>query len=576
MKYRLNIRRYYFIRIISLSILLFLLFSCQKSNRKIENVFKIGISDELNTFDYTANTLVNIKNVHKLVFEPLYGVHPLDSQGEVYPLIAKSLPKLSEDKFTETYEIRRNIFYHDNSAFDGKKREVKVDDFILTLKRMADPNNNNQFWSNIKDKIVGIKEWREKQKRKKKTDFRDEISGVQKINDYKFSIKKTSKTYLYKLLSEVAYSPTPEEVFLKHEKNMGEIAVGTGPFILKDNRNQLKKIFIKNDFYWAKNQKLILKNVNGIEDLNLDGDFPFVDKIEITFFKEERTEMLNFEKGNIDISAGSSESLSYSNLNHIELNNEYKKKKVQVIQNPIYQTCYIGINLDRPLMRNKKLRMAFNYGHDNERAIRISRGIEALPSKSLIPPELQDDKGTYEFDFAKYDFEKAKRLLAEAGYPKGKGLPEFIMNVPSYKFTRDPAEFFRIDMEKLGIRIKTNVMPFREVMKLTKDNDYDLSFVGRAHFSLYYWLKNFKETQIPAATNPSHFRNSKFDQIMSSYERLETKEEKKAAMKKAFEIFGNEVPIIPIYHSTGYTLLQRHVTNYAKGNFKFIRFKKNR
>src|ERR1043165_8360194 len=97
------------------------------------------------------------------IFESLYPYDPLARPTRIVPLIAASDPEISADFRTFTIKVRHGIYFADDPAFKGRKREVTAQDFVYSIKRYADPANNAQGWSSYEEAgIVGLEGLRNK------------------------------------------------------------------------------------------------------------------------------------------------------------------------------------------------------------------------------------------------------------------------------------------------------------------------------------------------------------------------------------------------------------------------------
>ena len=96
------------------------------------------------------------------IFEPLYQYHFLKRPYKLIPLLAEDMPQISEDGLVYTIKIKKGVYYQDGTCFpNGKGRQIRADDFIYAIKRIANIKYLSQNWSIFDDKIVGLDEFRE-------------------------------------------------------------------------------------------------------------------------------------------------------------------------------------------------------------------------------------------------------------------------------------------------------------------------------------------------------------------------------------------------------------------------------
>ena len=128
------------------------------------------------------------------VYEGLLAFHYLKRPYVLIPALAENLPVVSEDGLTYTFTIKKGIFFHDSEAFpQGKGRELVADDFVYSLKRLADARNNSSGWWLLQNKIKGLDEWRDKySKAKDNAHYNELVEGMNAPDKYtlKFVLKQ--------------------------------------------------------------------------------------------------------------------------------------------------------------------------------------------------------------------------------------------------------------------------------------------------------------------------------------------------------------------------------------------------
>jgi ABC-type oligopeptide transport system substrate-binding subunit len=94
--------------------------------------------------------------------ETLYQYHFLKRPYELVPLLAEEMPVVSDDKLTYTVRIKKGVYFQNDKCFPGGRgRELRADDFVYAIKRIANIKYLSQNWSLFDDKIVGLDEFRE-------------------------------------------------------------------------------------------------------------------------------------------------------------------------------------------------------------------------------------------------------------------------------------------------------------------------------------------------------------------------------------------------------------------------------
>lgn len=293
---------------------------------------------------------------------------------ELYPLLLTKMPDISEDGLTYTFELKQGIKFHDGSPLTSE-------DVVYTFNRFFDPKTAClTTW--LATMIKGSNEFLEGKE--------DHLTGIKAIDDYHFTLELY---YPYSAFSSVlAAAPLviyPSDAAKVAGDRWGvDTFIGTGPFKLESFEPKTKVVLARNDEYHGGAKKL--------------------DKIEILNMNKE-TALLEFEAGNVDV-VGVDTQIVDSYLN----NPEYK-------DNVKFQE-YLGIytlqfNQDLAPFDNPKVREAVALATDRNAIVQGYLKGHVKPAKSLFPPGIPGfDESLPELP---YDIEKAKALLAEAGYPNG-------------------------------------------------------------------------------------------------------------------------------------------------------------
>jgi oligopeptide transport system substrate-binding protein len=226
------------------------------------------------------------------------------------------MPKFSADHKTVTIRLRHDVKFQDDPAFketQGKGRNLKAQDFIYEIKRLAIPGIDSQgFWI-FDNKMVGFNAFHDKlgkaanQEEIKKILQTEPIEGAQALDDYTLQFKFV-KPYpqLMQVLAMSFTSPVPHEAIDAYQDEKGNLtdhAIGTGPFILKKWERTKEIVLEKNptfhtDFY----------PTDGTPEFRAKGYLadagktrPFLDRIVVKIVTEQQPQWLSFMKGTQDI-----------------------------------------------------------------------------------------------------------------------------------------------------------------------------------------------------------------------------------------------------------------------------------
>ncbi|MGZ4090608.1 MAG: ABC transporter substrate-binding protein, partial [Bacteroidia bacterium] len=418
--------------------LILLIFSClfisschdpekEKDNRTIFSYNEMAGITSLDPA--TAISFENIWPVNQL----FNGLVQMDDKLNVIPGIAKKFT-ISEDGLTYTFNLRNDVYFHDNVCFEkGKGRKVTAKDFVFSFDRLFDSkvSSATSLLTNID--------------RSEKTSYK----GFEAINDstLKIYLKEPFSAFL-SVLTMKFFSVIPFEAIDYYKGDFRRNPVGTGPFVFK---------------LWEDGTKLILlKNTNYFETDEKGNRLPYLDAVSISFVKDRETAFMELLNGKFDMLSGADAFNTNEVLDKEGNLRETYAKKFYLQKQTFLKTDYIGVLIDENIasvrnspVRLKAIRKAINYGFDRDKLIKYLRSNVGVPAHSGFIP-----KGMKSYDPEKvkgYDYnpEKVKELLAEAGYPNGKGLPEMTLHVTdNYK---EQVEFIQSQLAVNNIRIQISI-----------------------------------------------------------------------------------------------------------------------
>jgi len=472
-----------------LSLLLFLQ-SCQNYDKLNEGktVFRYNESAGISSLDPAfARNQANIWAVNQL----FNGLTQLDDDLNILPCIAKSWD-ISNEGLTYTFHLRNDVFFHNHSLFKQEHRKVVAQDFVYSFNRIVDKKVSSPgSW------IFNCVATDKKGKYAFKT-----------IDDSTLVIclKQAFPPFLGMLAMQYC-SVVPHEVVDYYDKDFRKNPVGTGPFYFK---------------MWKEGVKLVLrKNENYFESDSTGKRLPYIDAVAITFIIDKQTAFLEFVKGNIDFLSGIDASYKDELLTRNGTLNPKYNNKFNLSKKPYLNTEYLGFLVDDNLplvkqspLRDKRIRQAINYGFDRKKMMLYLRNNIGIPALSgFIPSGMP----SFNLDIVKgynYNPDKARQLLAEAGYPNGEGLPPITLSTNASYL--DLCQYMQSELEGIGIKLKIDVSPpgtLREMIARSEVNFFRGSWIAdypdaENYLSLFY-SKNFA----PAGPNYTHFKNAAFDKL---------------------------------------------------------------
>ncbi len=529
-----------------------------KGNKVYGGTLRLNETDKFKTLYPLNITDIVSGHIANQIYEGLVKFDPKDLT--LAPSIAEKW-EVNAAGTVYTFHLRKGILFHDDACFTGGKgRELKANDVAYSFKLLCtDAKDNVAFSSTFKGSVLGA----DKFFASNKGTNTGELEGVKVIDDYtvEITLMTPSSSFLYMLAMPIT-SIIAKEAFEKYGTNM---KVGTGPFMLVEN-NSSDIVLIKN------------KNYNRTDSLG--NQLPFLDSVIISFLSTKKEELDKFQKGNLSMVVGlPSESIKDMVEQRIS-DFQSNPPKYVLERSPEMVTQYYELNLSKAPFNNVKVRQAFSYAiNRNKIADEILKGEAYGPGvNGISPPSF---KG---YDITKitgYDFDavKAKKLLAEAGYPNGKGFPKvkIELNSGGSKHTNVVLEIQKQLMDVLNVNVDFEVVPLPQKLE---DQIYGRSEIIRAA-----WVADFPSPEnflamlygayVPATLeqpsfpNYTRYKNPEFDKLYEAGKSAKTQEESYANFMKAEQLAMNDAPLIILWYDESYRLIKSNVRNFFSNPMRY-------
>jgi oligopeptide transport system substrate-binding protein len=522
-----------------------LLFSCSSPKKKeTRTVFKYNEMGAVTSLDPAAAT--NVENTW--VIGQLYnGLVESGDSLTIRPAIAKSW-EITKSGTVYTFHLRNNVYFHDNKCFeDGKGRPVTATDFVYTFNRLLNP------------KISGATSL---------LSFVQTPNGFEALTDTTFVIHlKESFTPFLGILSMKFFSVLPQEAIDMYGEDFRRNPVGTGPFQFKMWEEGAKLVMLKNQHYFE---------TDGKEQL------PYLDAVAVSFIKDRETSFLNFLKGELDMVSG----IDAINTDQVlttdgKLKNEFKAS-IYLQTQPYLKTDYLGFFIDDkfPITKDspfkiKAIRQAINYGFDRRKMVSyLRRNLGTAATAGFIPPGLPSFDSTKVKGY-EYDPDKTRKLLKQAGFPNGDGLPE--ISLATSEQYQDLAEYIQAQLGELGIKIKVDVQKasvLNQAVANSKVNFFRKSWVadypdGENFLALFY-SKNWS----PAGFNYTHYVNPEYDLIFEEAQTELNTARRYKYYQKMDQILINDAPIVPLYYDQVVRLVHNNISGLTSNPMNMLSVKR--
>lgn len=550
------------------------LVSCTKKNTDTGKTINIAVSAQIKGMDpIYANDRYSSNEVGR-IYEGLLEYHYLKRPYTLVPNLAEAMPKVSEDGLTYTFKIKQGVMFHDDAAFpNAKGRELEAEDFVYSIKRLADPKLQGLGWWLLDGKIKGLNEWRTKHSDLPKVDYAEVVEGIKALDKYtiQFNLTKPFPQFLYSLAMPFTFA-VAKEVVAKYGKEFLNHPVGTGPFLLPEFTQTKKIVYMKNPNFRKK-----LYPSEASEEFKTNGfladagkELPLVDKVVVNVIIESQPRWLNFLKGKVDFIAIPKDNFDSAVTPERDLSDDYKSKGIQLLINPSLDVTYTAFNHDLELFHNVNLRRAISIAYDVVKSNELFYNNTALPAQSVVPPGIAGNIKGYASPYRGPNIEEAKKLLVKAGYPEGKGLPVITYDCPSNTVSRQIGEYFKKQMAQIGVNVKVLTNPWPELQK--KITKRQVMLYGIAWGADYPDAENFLQllygpNKSPGA-NGSGYDNPEFNKLYKTASVMQDSPERTALYEKMNRIAADQAPWIYGVHRQNFTLRHTFLKNYMTTDFE--------
>jgi ABC-type transport system substrate-binding protein len=477
------------------------------------------------------------------IFEGLYRYDHLARPAKVRPNTALDLPAVSADYRIWTVKLKPGIYFADDPAFKGRRRELVADDYVYAFKRFADPRWKSPVWSFMEQfELLGLAELRKRALDGPSAfDYDRPIEGIRALDRYtlQFRMAQPRPRFISTLATGDLLGAVAREVVEFYGDDIAAHPVGTGPFRLKQWRRSSLIVLERNPHYRevfydaepaaddAEGQALLAR---------LKGRrLPLVDRVEISIIEEDQPRWLTFlNEGSDLVERTPPEYVGLAMPNGAVAPNLQKRgiHGYQVVNAEVVLTLF---NMEHPVVGGYSadkiaLRRAIGLAIDLEREIRLVRRGQAIPAQSPVNPHTVGYDAQFKSENGDHDPARARALLDMYGYhdrdgdgwrdmPDGTPLLLELATQPD-QFSRQLDELWKKSMEAVQIRTRFLPAKWPEQLKQARAGKLMLWGVGSSSASPdgQGVFQRYHGKQV-GGQNLARFRLAEFDAI---YERMET------------------------------------------------------
>lgn len=440
------------------------------------------------------------------VFE---GLVQWNKESKVVPCLAEKWDVTDGGK-TYTFHLRKGARFHNG-------REVTAEDFVYSLTRVLDPKTPSTTATTYLGDILGALDFN--------SGKATSLPGVEAVDPQTLRIRiDAPKAYfLSKLTYPTGYAVCKEAI----EGTGGEVTdasmIGTGAFKMAEYRKGDRIILEANKDYWE-----------GV---------PKLERVERRILLDNNTRHDKFEAGELDIT-------DISMAQHrADVQNAELAKLMHTFPRP--SVYYMSLNQQAyPPFKDKRVRQAFAMAVNKAEIVKtVHEGVPPV-AHGIVPPGVPGhDKG---FQGLPYDPDRARKLLAEAGFPGGQGLPPLTLFFrASVEDIRNTAVAIAGDLEKnLGIKVQLEETDWGVFLEKRNRGELPFSFLRWA--ADYLDPQNFLSTMLRTGVreNTIGYSSAEFDRLCDSADVMQDPAKRLATYAKAQAIAIDDAPWVPIYYQT--------------------------
>jgi ABC-type transport system substrate-binding protein len=517
--------------------------------------------------------------IHCAIFEGLYEWDYFASPARLAPNTAVAQPEISDDGRTWTIRIKPGIYFTDDPAFKGKRRELVASDYVYTIKRELDPNLAHGGHPVATDFLLGARAAVDPARKPgAKLDYDLPIEGLRAIERYTVQIRLSAPNY--PLASDlVTMGAVAREVVEAAHGDIRTRAVGTGPYRVKEWRQGSRLVLEANPDYRA--LRFPESAPASVAALMQGKKLPQIGVVEVSFIDESIAAMLEFASGKLDYVQLRGQAAA-SMLADGKLKPEYAARGVTRDTYPLPYTGAIFFNVADPVLggmsnEHVALRRAIGLALDVDSLVKVLYNGQASPTNQLLPP------GVAGYDASvpgrsQYDPAAAQALLDRFGYgkrdaanfrvgPDGKPLT-LAITLASAASAREFETLMKKNLDAIGLRLTAHVTPFQDAVKEVTAGRYQMYYGSQGGDPSGWIGLRVLYGKSPPWSNISHFSSPEYDRAADEFLRAGTAAEQVAAARTMSNVAHNYAPMFPVAIQTENDFVQPWLLGFSPPVFQ--------
>ncbi len=509
------------------------------------------------------------------------------------PNTAAEMPQISADFRTFTFRLKPGIYFADDPAFKGRKRELVAEDYVYSLKRHYDPRwNSPNLYRLEAAKILGLSELRRQVlKDKKPFPYEQEVEGLRALDRYTFQVRlaEPSPRFHQDVMTDAGnFGAVAREVVEAYGEKIMEHPVGTGPFRLAE---------------WRRSSRIVLERNPGYREVFYDEEapaddarsqaiaaqlkgrrMPMLDRVEIAIIEESQPRWLSFLNEQTDLMERLPNEFAPVVIPNDKLAPNLAKRGITMDRAPMVDITLAALfNQDNPVVggytpEKVALRRAIALAYDNDEELRALRNGQGIAAQSTIPPFTSGYESGYRSEMSAHDPARAMALLDLYGYLDRNGdgwreLPDgsplvLRLSSTSSQISRRGNELWRKHLARVGLRIEFDVATWPDLLKRSRNATlmmWGYGWVAQSPDGGFFLGIAYGPNS--GESNDARFALPAFDRLFERQSVLPDGAERLALMREGKNMLAAHMPYKAHVHTITNDLLQPRVRGWWRHPF---------
>ena len=506
---------------------------------------------------YGANIIDNI-------FEPMLQYDYLARPLKLVPLTLREMPEVLEEGRVYICRLKRGVYFADDAAFNGKRRELTAEDYAYSFRRLFNPKYLSSQFFMVDGKIEGANALRVSAEKTGKFDYATPIKGLQVLDRYSLRIALTAPdlNFLH-VLAMQNLAAVAREVVEKYGDDVHRHLVGTGPYRVVEWQPGQRIIFERNPNFHhevfaadAGNEPIAV----GISKRLAGRTLPMIDRVELYFTVESQPLWLSFVSGELEVMNNIPVAFRPGAVPGGELAPNLARQGIRMQHYAYPALWFTSFNMKDQVVggytpERIALRRAIGLAFDRQAAIDIAMFGAGEASHGVVPPGVAGHDANFRTDVFMRDLPRARALLDTFGYldrdgdgwredPQGKPMALEILTPPEPRFVPWD-ELYAKAFTAIGLRLNIKKMHQSEITLLRQ--------LAKSQITFDAWNMDFPDGEdfyiilagsAAGFSNTSHFALPEFDALFETTKRLRDGAERDALYRKMDKLAFAYMPIV--------------------------------